>query len=185
MRLMFAVSLMCCVISGWGQDKLRFNSRNHIGLLEGQSGSAFQLHSINGVTFKRYFAGLGAGLDYYGSRSVPAYISLSADARLKPRTFFITAGAGLNFPWNTDNLPDWNTVSRKSTPGFYGAAHLGYRVHTRSGKDAFMLSLGYSYKHHREMREFREFCTNPPCGLAKEFMDYYYRRVSLLLGWQF
>lgn len=185
MRIVLTVSLLCVTLLVAAQDKLRFNSRNFIGLLEGERGSAFQLQTVNGISFKRYFAGLGTGLDYYGSRSVPAFLSLSADVRRQPRTFFVTANAGLNFSWKPENFSQLSTINIKNNPGLYGSAHLGYRVQSKNRKDGFMLSLGYSYKHHRETHEIRQFCINPPCQLTKEYMDYYFRRISVLLGWQF
>ena len=42
----------------------QFHSINNVGLLEGQTGSAFQLQSINGMQYQSWFAGIGLGLDF-------------------------------------------------------------------------------------------------------------------------
>ncbi len=57
-----------------GTGNWQFHSINNIGLLEGQTGSAFQLQSINGMQYKSWYAGIGLGLDFYRYRTIPLFI---------------------------------------------------------------------------------------------------------------
>src|SRR5579862_3368717 len=56
--------------------KWQFNSINSVGLLEGETGSAFQLQTINGAQYKSWFAGMGLGLDFYRIRSIPLFADI-------------------------------------------------------------------------------------------------------------
>ncbi|MFI5151955.1 MAG: hypothetical protein ACHQET_01395 [Chitinophagales bacterium] len=53
-----------------------FHSYNQIGLLEAETGSAFQIQSVNGMQYKSWFGGIGVGLDYYRFRSIPFFLDL-------------------------------------------------------------------------------------------------------------
>ena len=53
-----------------------FHSINNIGLLEGQSGAAFQAQTINGFQKRSWFAGIGVGLDYYRYRTIPLFVDV-------------------------------------------------------------------------------------------------------------
>lgn len=183
MRLLLTVSMACLVFFGQAQDKLKFNSRNFAGILEGSGGTAFQLLTVNGISYKKNFLGIGTGLDYYQIRSVPLFLNFSRDLKSGPRSFFLSGSGGYSFAWKKAGSGGW--FQSESTPSLYAAGHIGYRVNSRNQKDAFLFSLGYSYKHQRETRTYMNFCTNPPCTLSTEVLDFYFKRISLLLGWQF
>ncbi|HVY74956.1 MAG TPA: hypothetical protein VG890_09015, partial [Puia sp.] len=54
----------------------QFHSINQVGLLEGESGSSWQLQTVNGMSYKSWFAGIGVGLDYYRLRGIPLFLDL-------------------------------------------------------------------------------------------------------------
>lgn len=153
------------------------------GLLEGEQGSSFQVQTINGIKYNSWFAGLGTGLDYYFYRSIPLFISISKYFKPGRNSFFIQGDGGVNFPWVDKEINRFNSeLSDKFSHGLYWNGAIGFA----SGKrNAFMFSLGYSYKHLEETKERAVFCINPPCPPMVENYNYHLRRVSLRLGWQF
>src|SRR3977135_1033301 len=101
MRRIFFCTIMLLAIQfvTIGQQKLSFRSLNFVGLLEGETGSAFQLQTINGLQRNGWFAGIGTGLDYYRYRSIPLFFSVSKKIGNKKSGFFISMDEGLNYAW--------------------------------------------------------------------------------------
>jgi hypothetical protein len=194
MRLFFVAAFVLTSIAVSAQSKISFSSQNYAGLLEGEYGSKFQLQTINGFTYKNWFAGLGTGIDWYYRRSIPAFVSVSKSfLKKESRSFFITAGGGVNFPWKDEkDFNAWGYSIEKMRPGVYYEAGFGYKIGIGKKNDAAMIQLGYSYKHVGEKAKNRivyyysySILPGPqPSEYTNEF-DYYLRRVSLKLGWSF
>jgi hypothetical protein len=166
------------------QDKISFNSQNTIGLLEGGSGSAFQLQTINGITQKRWFAGLGTGIDYYYIRSIPLFLSVNHNFLNKNRTPFVSVDAGVNYAWVKKEQEAWGVINSDYTPSLYTGGSVGYKLGLKNN-DAFLILIGYSFKELNEKREVQMFCINPPCQTTTEKYNYKLQRVSFRLGYQF
>jgi hypothetical protein len=145
-----ACMLVFCSANSFAQQKnihsaLQFHSINNIGLLEGESGSAFQLQTINGFQYKSWFGGFGLGLDFYKLRTIPLFIDLRKEFGKTSNKFFLFADAGINFYWEKDS--DFKQFQMNDTfkNGIYGEAGAGYKLKlTRKFSVAF--SGGYSYK---------------------------------------
>lgn len=173
------------------QNKIKFSSRNYIGFLEGEHGSKFQLQTVEGITYKTWFAGVGSGFDWYYMRSIPVFLSLSRDFLKKGnRNFYVSADGGINFPWKDDKFPDqWSYQKEKYFPGFYWESGVGYKIGIGKKTDALLLHLGYSYKFTREKADpILLYFTNPSGFYDNEStqrFDYHLRRVSLKIGWNF
>ncbi len=165
-------------------EKYIFSSRFGAGLLEGQTGSALQLQTIHGLNNKGWFMGAGVGLDYYNYRSIPLFLSFKRDLKPGSCGFFVQADVGLNIPW-TRTFPRWDEISSNFKPGLYWHGGLGYAVNLGSKKNQFLINLGYSYKHAKEIKEIAVFCINPPCPPMIEEYNYHLRRISLGIAWQF
>src|SRR5437867_1162155 len=192
MKLIFAIAVLCMAISGNAQSKITFSAQNYVGLLEGEQGSKFQLQTINGMRNRTWFVGLGTGIDWYYRRSIPAFLSVNKDFfRRGNRNFFIATDAGINFPWRDDkNYNVWGYVVEKSIPGFFGEAGLGYKVGIGKTNDAVLIQLAYSYKHIREKVKNIYYypgimIVSPQPEVVTNRFDYYLRRLSLKLGWNF
>jgi hypothetical protein len=167
------------------QKPLRFTSQNSVGLLEGGNGSAFQLQSVNGISSKRFFTGIGAGLDYYYTRSIPLFLSVQGNLTGKSRTPFLSIDGGVNFAWTRKEQDRWNNVITSDyKPGLYFASGLGYKIALRNKKDALLVSVGYSYKHLKEVQTQPVFCIMPPCPPAQETYNYKMNRLLVRLGWE-
>jgi hypothetical protein len=173
-----------------GQRSTRFSSQNYLGLLEGEQGSKFQLQTINGIKHKTWFAGIGTGIDWYYRRSIPVFMSLNKDFLIKRnRNFFIATDVGANFPWQVDKNSSAYSIE-ESIPGFYWSAGLGYKVGIGKLNDGILLQLGYSYKHVGEKvktvyyYDYVPGMIMQPRDMTNRF-DYYLRRLSLKIGWNF
>jgi hypothetical protein len=191
MKLFFTTVLTIISVLALGQRSTRFSSQNYVGLLEGEQGSKFQLQTINGIKYKTWFAGIGTGIDWYYRRSIPAFMSLNKDFLIKGnRNFFIATDVGANFPWQVDKNSYAYSIE-KSIPGFYWGAGLGYKVGIGKLNDAIQLQLGYSYKHVGEKVKtiyyydyVTPMITQPRPEMTNRF-DYYLRRLSFKIGWNF
>jgi hypothetical protein len=170
--------------TSYSQEKISFNSQNIIGLLEGGNGSAFQLQTINGISHKKWFAGLGTGIDYYYIRSIPFFLSINHNFLHKSRTPFVSVDAGTNFRWSNKEPESWGVINSEYIPALYMGGNVGYKLGLKNN-DALLLLVGYSFKELKEKREVQTFCLNPPCATTIEKYDYNLKRVSLRFGYQF
>lgn len=181
--------LTCSFLLGgmviYAQQKIKFSSQNYLGFIEGEAGTSFQLHSINGLKYKTWFAGIGAGLDYYYLRSVPVFFSVNKFLGEKKRTFFVSGDAGMSFPWQkSGDFYYYYSSAQKYTPSLYWAQSIGYKIGFR-GNDALLFSIGYSYKKLKGVSEYELPCINPPCPVNKERYEYRLKRISVKAGWMF
>ena len=123
----------------------QFHSINNIGLLEGQTGSSFQLQTINGAQYRSWFAGVGLGLDFYRYRTIPLFLDLRKEFGKSSNKLFLFTDVGTNFSWVTDNEKTSYEQNDKFGGGFYFEGGLGYKISV-SKNNSLLLSLGYSYK---------------------------------------
>jgi len=185
MKLLFIAILSFINVCTFGQKKVSFSSQNYAGLLEGEHGSSLQLQTINGAKFSGWFVGLGTGIDWYYRRSVPVFASVNKDFLKKERrSFYLSANAGINFPWQTDDYNnEWGYNETKSYSGLYWSAGLGYKIGMGKGNDALLMQVGYDYKHVSEkvILPYMVFDDRAP----NDQFDYHLRRLSFKIGWSF
>lgn len=160
-----------------------FSSINQIGVLNGSKGAYLQLQTINGIRYKTWFAGIGAGIDYYTRRGFPLFLDVRKDIFDKRSTPFLYADAGIHLVYKKkEKLSQWyqNTYSN----GFYGDAGIGYKLGFRS-TGGLLVSAGYSYKYIDRKYEYITVCPTVRC--YEDYFTYhnYYHRLSLKVGWQF
>lgn len=168
------------------QPKFKYSSQNYVGLLEGDYKAAFQLQTIHGVRYDNWYGALGAGLDYYMYRSVPVFVTVNKDLVFKQRTFFISGDLGKTYPWVNDNsVIVFGSTDSKFKPGLYWAGGLGYKAFAKNKTDAFVINLGYSFKHLRQENRTGGFCPDGNCIETTDRYDYRLNRISIRLGWQF
>jgi hypothetical protein len=164
------------------QKPLQFQVMVQAGLLEGEKGSAFQVHVINGVRLNQWSIGVGTGLDYYGFRSVPLYLDIRRMLVAKPTSPFLYLNAGTHFTWlNAEQQPEWETV--RNRPGLLLETGLGYQVPIK--QHALYFSAGYSLKSMTQ-EITSEICPFlPPCVETTSRFDYTFRRISVRAGFRF
>lgn len=164
----------------------RFHSINSIGLLEGEAGSAFQLQTINGVQYKNWFAGAGAGLDYYRFRGVPIFLDIRKIFPLATNTFFVYGDIGMHAPWLTQKQKDSNyyiSVLSDFKNGLYTDAGAGYQI-CLGNKAALLISAGYSFKSLRGTQiDYSPMSYDGPPAITK--LRYDLSRLSVKMGLKF
>ena len=160
--------------------KLKFQSLVQLGFVEGNAGNAFQLQAINSFDFNCFSAGIGVGLDYYGTRSVPLFIDLRKNILRKPQTPFIYLDAGMHFPWN-DQRDEGQIV--RSRAGLFYEAGIGYNVPVKT--HAITFSAGYSYKAFKEEIKSPVWCVTGRCANDVQKLSYQFRRISIKAGFRF
>ncbi|MBD0332473.1 MAG: hypothetical protein ICV66_07440 [Chitinophagaceae bacterium] len=160
-----------------------FHSITSIGLLEGQQGSALQLQSVNGVQYKKWFGGVGAGIDFYHFRGFPVFIDVRKYVTIRNTFLFAYGDAGIHLPWvKRGEASIW--YDSKLTKGLYYDAGLGYRLPVAK-KYALVFSGGYSVKEIAEVWKQPIACIATPCPEYQQRFDYTLRRISLRAGWVF
>ena len=153
------------------------------GLLEGAAGPSWNLQTINGIYYKSWFAGIGAGLDFYTMRTIPLFIDARKDLFRKSRTPFLYADAGIHFDWlKSKEKPVW--ASSEYNRGFYYDVGGGYKL-SFGNRDALLLSVGYTMKTLREERVVMVQCFTSPCNPPKDHYNYTFSRLSFKVGWRF
>ena len=164
---------------------LQFHSINQLGFLEGEVGSAFQIQTINGLQYKSWFAGIGAGIDYYRFRSIPLFIDLRKEFGSSPNRFFVYTGAGMNFIWLTDQqkrdfVADHYGANDFSN-GLYFDAGIGYKIKL-DNNIAMIISPGFSYKR-TEAKTSNTICPfQAPCYIDAHRFDFAMSRLSVNIG---
>ena len=161
----------------------QFHSINNVGLLEGQTGSAFQLQSINGMQYKSWYAGIGLGLDFYRYRTIPLFLDIRKEFGSGSNKFFAYADGGVNFVWLTDNEKTAYVTDDHFNTGFYTDLGLGYKIGV-GRTNHLLLSIGYSLKKLKETYQTYSYLP-PDNALQKQYVDYSLNRLSLKIGWEF
>jgi hypothetical protein len=161
----------------------QFHSINNIGLLEGQTGSAFQIQSINGMQYRSWFGGIGLGLDFYRYRTIPLFIDLRNEFGNGINKFFAYADMGVNFCWLTDNEKPMYLTDDHFNAGFYTDLGMGYKIGL-GRNNHLLLSMGYSLKKMSET--YQTYIYYPPDGLKdKTKINYNLNRLTIKVGWEF
>jgi hypothetical protein len=179
-----------------GQNPVRFRSTETFGLSSGSAGSYFQLQSVNGVSRGLWFAGLGAGVDYYRFRSVPLFLSVTRDLAVDKRDWlFLYLDGGTNLPWYKRPAGSLITPEGAATSVFhsgeYWSGGLGYlwKLGEHSNK-AVLLSVGYTVKKLSEDQTaltpgcpLAGFCPVTPASTV--VYEYLCRAYQLMIGFRF
>ena len=187
-RILYFVFCVCMTCHVSAQQKTvacpwQFHSINNVGLLEGQTGSAFQLQSINGMQYRSWYMGIGLGLDFYRYRTIPLFLDVRKEFGRGVNKFFAYADGGVNFAWLTDNEKTMYLTDDHFDNGFYTDLGLGYKIDV--GKtNHLLLSIGYSLKKLRETYQAYDYLP-PDNTLEMDHNDYTLNRLTLKIGWEF
>lgn len=190
--LLVASLLLVMNVIGQQNGRIKFFSINNAGLVIGKNDNNLQLQTINGIKYKTYSAGIGAGLDNYYFKTVPLFIDLRKNIFEEKFTPFVYADFGASIPWDRAKVEPWTTSYYSS--GFFYDMGVGYSIPIK-GKLAINISAGYSQKVLNEARESTSWMWIdyvPVGGISspasyKDTVDYKYqlRRISLKVGFSF
>ena len=173
----------CGVGQAQKKEPLHFSSINAAGFLKGSSDQSFQVQTINGLAFGKWFAGVGAGYENYFKKSLSVFADLRHNLFPKGNTPFIYGDAGMSLPLGPSEGTEWQRIENRK--GLYLEGGLGYRVALK-GKMAFNFSAGYSHKELHETRINTVFWDFPPYGTNnyREYDDYTFKRLSVKVALQ-
>jgi hypothetical protein len=159
-----------------------FSSINQVGVLKGEPGSYIQFQTINGIRYKTWFAGIGAGADFYPVDGIPFFFDIRKNILKKQFTPFVYADAGIHFVDKNKTENQWQRS--EYTNGFYYDVGLGYKIGVNN-KSGLLLSGGYSYKIVEQKIYSISACGIYPCDQNQNTYTRRLNRLSLKLGWQF
>ena len=182
--IMFCVALQSITVTAQktSTDKIRFHSINQVGIIAGESDANLQLQSINGVKKSTWFAGIGVGLDYYYSRSIPLFLDVRKNIFNKPNTPFIYADGGYHFAWSSTKDEQLHWLGDEKNGGAYYEAGIGYAVPFFK-KTSLLFSAGYSYKRFTQtVNSMPWISVWPPPQESFEKYSYDLRRVAIKVG---
>jgi hypothetical protein len=160
--------------------KWQFRSINQFGILIGASSTEPSIQSVNGVQFKKWFAGAGIGLDYYKERSIPVFLDIRRNICSSSNSPFIYAAGGKHFAWRTSPPKEW--ISRGLKGGWFYDAGAGYNVRINERKQ-LVLSVGYSVKlMSEEVNTLPWISAFPLPAGAMQKREYTLSRISFKMG---
>jgi hypothetical protein len=185
--IILVVSLFI-VLSTFSQEnsidkKIKFSSINQAGVLVGANKESAMVQTINGIRKDKWFAGVGAGIDFYVERGVPLFIDIRRDLTDKKNTAFLYADGGIYSPWLNFIQKERKLNSSISVGGYYDFG-LGWKL-TGKNNRSFLMSAGYSLKQDRGKAMRQNW--NPIIRATESNIEYYnykYRRVVIKLGLQ-
>ena len=171
--------LLLCSIC-WSQTKgsPSFTSINQAGILSGSSEDKLQLQTINGISYRSMFAGIGVGMDYYFARSVPVFMDLRKMLSNRKTTPFIYLDGGYSFLWQKEKEL-WEVDTKG---GIYYGAGLGYQIQL-VGKTKLELDCGYSYKRFSKEKDNMPWSSFWPHTF--DTYTYSLKRISIKAGLSF
>ena len=186
-RIFFIVIVLMRFITGEAnaqekkKEHLSLHSIFQEGIVTGESGTALQLQVINGIRYKTFFAGAGAGLDYYYERSVPIFLDLRKKIFNKSSAPLLYVDGGYAFLWQKTK----DAGQTDSHGGLFYELGAGYEIQIYK-KLRLLLCAGYSYKGlSKTINKMPWLSVWPPPPNALDKYDYSLRRISLRAGFSF
>ena len=159
--------------------KVKFNSLLQVSLVDGEVGPAMALQTINGIQYKTWSGGVGVGLDYYHTRSIPLFLDVRKNILKSDKTPFVYVDGGYNFAWLTDEDKLYGGIESKG--GLYYDAGIGYAVPVLKQSSLFF-TAGYSSK------KMTSNSVSLPVDIFSSYVppsykqEYTLRRISIKLG---
>ncbi|MBC7905067.1 MAG: hypothetical protein H7Y27_16685 [Gemmatimonadaceae bacterium] len=194
MKIFITITALFLFNCAFAQDTIKqkpscncgFRSINQVGLLEGEAKSAFSIHTINGLSYNSWSAGIGVGIDYYHTRSIPLFIDIRKNLLRAKNSPFVYGDAGISFTWadSEQSQRHFGNDGSDFSNGIYYDMGLGYRVGLKNAQ-GILLSAGYTRKTLKESVTSTVPCLIPPCPEYTQSYNYSLHRLAIRLGWQF
>lgn len=179
-KLIFATAILVLQFGVNAQEKVKFKftSINLVGLLHGQAGTAFQLQTVNGVSYKTFSGGIGIGMDDYYLKTIPLFFDIRKNFS---KNFFAYVDAGMNFPWNKKDAENKIVIEGTYSKGFYIDAGAGYLINIKkTGK--LLFSIGYTEKQIKENADPNVILEPYPPTHYTNYYKYIFRRLTIKIG---
>lgn len=147
MRYFFVSLLLILSVAVHAQTKLQYSATLEASLLKGNSQNSNAFLFTNGLSYKSWTTGVGAGLDNYVYRSLPLFIDIKKTFGRGYLQSFVNASAGVNINEAKDDQKfqyfGYQNVDYKN--GFYARAMAGISLPVNKKLRVFF-KAGYSYK---------------------------------------
>ena len=155
-----------------------------LGVAVGESTAKPLMQITSGFYYKKWFTGLGAGLDLYNLKSIPLFV----DYRFffgKKYTCFLYADAGYNIPFgNKSDVEGYSKHKDRFYGGVYVDAGAGYRI-ALGDRHRILISAGYSRKDVFHNIEY-VYGGGPDPGMEQEYNYHYmFGRIAARVNWDF
>ena len=188
MKIQWLIMAMLCPLLSFSQENSsgpRFHTIASAGMAAGQSAAKPLFQVISGISSKKWFAGIGVGLDYYNLKSIPLFV----DGKMnfgKKKTAFLYADGGYSFSFNNkSNTDNFYKTSDRFLGGPYMDAGMGYRVKLKSLR-RFSFSAGYSRKNIVNKVVYSYPCiTGTSCPPTVYKYNYTMGRIVAKVSWEF
>ncbi len=180
-----AVLFPIITFSQGNSSRLNLHTIGSVGMAAGESTVKPLFQVTSGVFCKKWFGGIGAGMDNYNLKSLPLF----AEGRIhfeRSLAAYLYADAGYNFPVGNEKPREMFKISHEYKGGLYLDAGIGYRIKL-SPLHHLSFSAGYSRKNIREKKVFYYPCGVNPCYMAHYnvyVFDYSFGRVTAKLSWE-
>ena len=163
------------------REGIKFNGLNSVGMLNGELASNFTLQTINGIAYKKFFTGIGVGIDNYGYRTVPVFWDIRKSFGNRPLKPLLFADFGIGYHLKTDQLPEkwWNGMSDYTIKNSF-CGEWGLGVEKTIGTSAFFVTVSYALKKYAYTQNI--YWDYGPQGTTLNRFDYTYNRVVLRMG---
>ena len=184
-RVIFCALLLISTLFLSAQgNKLRFQSSLASGLLMGEGDPGFQVQAINGVKYKTWSAGIGVGLDYYHTRTVPVFADLRKILSKGQKPAFVYISSGYSLPWLRE--ADKTGFGNNDTKGgLYFDGGLGFLVPVLKSQQLFF-SAGWTVKKFTKTVNTMPFLSIwPPPEEAWRDYEYTVSTISVKAGLRF
>jgi hypothetical protein len=159
-----------------------FSSIAQAGLLSGSKGAYYQLQSINGIKYKTWFAGVGVGIENYYRTGIPLFVDVRKSLSKKSAAPFLYADVGVHIVRDKNDRPDqW--YENQYQNGAYAEAGAGHKFGF-SGKDHWLVTIGYSYKYVKYRNVYIGDCPTARCYENYYTYRNYLHRFVMKLGFQ-
>ena len=180
---MFLITISISVTSRAQEEKRKFNSIISGGIASGEIGTFPVLQTVNGVQYKKWFAGIGVGYDSYYYKTIPLFLHATRVIN-KQNNAFIYGDAGYNFSGKNKPKEISSYSSYNFSGGFYGDIGIGYKGKI-SKKTFLLISTGYSYKTLYNTVKVISPCLVGPCPENIYDYTYNFRRLIFKTGIMF
>lgn len=180
------LKLLCSIVTFFillssPAQKPKFNSINSGGLILSRNGSYGLIQSVNGLSFQKWFGGLGGGYDFYYYSSIPLFIDARRYLDGKNKSF-VYADLGYNFPGKFKPRSEVSFYTTyKFSGGLYSDVGIGYEF-LLAGNTSLVISGGFSYKNLSNRVGIVNPCLTPPCPESVNDYTYDFNRIIFKAG---
>ena len=153
-KLLLAATTLLLTIGLYSQtakksSPIKFRSINGVNYLAGSTDMQLGVSTVNGITWKQWFAGVGLSFDPYGHKGYAVYGSIQKYLGTGIWQPFINVDAGIYIPQRTPDYPDHSMNPDMPyyilNNTFYGGASFGVSK-TIAGNNKLFVKLGVAYK---------------------------------------